>query len=321
MSNKSQRDGDNEPSMEEILASIRKIISEDSEANQSRSAQHTEKQEHTDRAESTGSETSDPAESPRPTESMDPAESSEPRDEGVLELTEEVPSDTAEEETDKESALGPGPVFDARNLGLEDDGEDDRAEVASEGDGVLDLEEDAEDVDDPAAARATAREPARPGEAESERDAMVHSGGAGGDEPGHDDSLSDEDLEAPSASGDFANDAVGVNDPREDDDMTANTGGAAEPRRESFLSDEASGSATAALSELARAANARDFGEGAPKSDADRILEGLVREALRPQLKAWLDENLPGLVERIVREEVRRMSRRAESVADDERQE
>jgi uncharacterized protein len=40
-----------------------------------------------------------------------------------------------------------------------------------------------------------------------------------------------------------------------------------------------------------------------------RTLEDLVREMLRPMLKAWLDDNLPGLVERMVRAEIKRVSR------------
>ena len=40
-----------------------------------------------------------------------------------------------------------------------------------------------------------------------------------------------------------------------------------------------------------------------------RTLEDLVREMLRPLLKAWLDDNLPGLVERIVKAEIERVSR------------
>ncbi len=38
-------------------------------------------------------------------------------------------------------------------------------------------------------------------------------------------------------------------------------------------------------------------------------LEDLVREMLRPLLKSWLDDNLPGIVERIVRAEIERVSR------------
>src|SRR5579875_1903801 len=40
-----------------------------------------------------------------------------------------------------------------------------------------------------------------------------------------------------------------------------------------------------------------------------RTLEDLVKEMLRPLLKTWLDDNLPSLVERIVRDEIERVSR------------
>jgi len=40
-----------------------------------------------------------------------------------------------------------------------------------------------------------------------------------------------------------------------------------------------------------------------------RTLEDLVKEMLRPMLKTWLDDNLPGMVERIVRTEIERVSR------------
>jgi cell pole-organizing protein PopZ len=40
-----------------------------------------------------------------------------------------------------------------------------------------------------------------------------------------------------------------------------------------------------------------------------RTLEDLVKEMLRPMLRSWLDNNLPGLVERIVRAEIERVSR------------
>ena len=40
-----------------------------------------------------------------------------------------------------------------------------------------------------------------------------------------------------------------------------------------------------------------------------RTLEDLVKEMLRPMLKAWLDDNLPTLVERLVRAEIERVSR------------
>lgn len=40
-----------------------------------------------------------------------------------------------------------------------------------------------------------------------------------------------------------------------------------------------------------------------------RTLEDLVKDMMRPMLKNWLDDNLPGLVERLVRAEIERVSR------------
>jgi uncharacterized protein len=38
-------------------------------------------------------------------------------------------------------------------------------------------------------------------------------------------------------------------------------------------------------------------------------LDELVQDMLRPMLREWLDDNLPQLVERLVREEIQRVSR------------
>jgi hypothetical protein len=43
----------------------------------------------------------------------------------------------------------------------------------------------------------------------------------------------------------------------------------------------------------------------------DEILKEIVRDNLRPLLKSWLDDNLPGLVERLVRTEIERVARSA----------
>ena len=40
-----------------------------------------------------------------------------------------------------------------------------------------------------------------------------------------------------------------------------------------------------------------------------QTLDGLVREMLRPILKVWLDDNLPGMVERLVRVEIEQVSK------------
>jgi uncharacterized protein len=41
------------------------------------------------------------------------------------------------------------------------------------------------------------------------------------------------------------------------------------------------------------------------------LADGMVREMLRPMLKAWLDENLPDIVERLIRAEIERLARGA----------
>jgi uncharacterized protein len=38
-------------------------------------------------------------------------------------------------------------------------------------------------------------------------------------------------------------------------------------------------------------------------------LEDVVRDTLRPMLKSWMDENLPGVVERMVQAEIERITR------------
>ena len=46
------------------------------------------------------------------------------------------------------------------------------------------------------------------------------------------------------------------------------------------------------------------------RSGGTRALENMTTEMLRGMLKQWLDDNLPSLVERLVREEIERVSRR-----------
>ncbi|MDI7774789.1 DUF2497 domain-containing protein [Asticcacaulis sp. EMRT-3] len=44
---------------------------------------------------------------------------------------------------------------------------------------------------------------------------------------------------------------------------------------------------------------------------SDRTLEDVVRDMLQPLLQAWLDQNLPGIVEEQVRQEVERIARQS----------
>lgn len=54
--------------------------------------------------------------------------------------------------------------------------------------------------------------------------------------------------------------------------------------------------------------DARD--RGPSLGSGDRSLEDIVKDALRPMLKEWLDKNLPGMVERFVEREIVRLTRR-----------
>ncbi len=70
-------------------------------------------------------------------------------------------------------------------------------------------------------------------------------------------------------------------------------------------------SAFAGLAAMADRAPART--NDIPLGAANRTLEEMTRELLRPMLKEWLDANLPQVVERLVKREVERMARRAET--------
>ena len=51
---------------------------------------------------------------------------------------------------------------------------------------------------------------------------------------------------------------------------------------------------------------------GTPLGEGNRTFEDMVKEVMTPMIRQWLDGNLPGLVERLVRREVERIARRAE---------
>ena len=84
-----------------------------------------------------------------------------------------------------------------------------------------------------------------------------------------------------------------------------------EPRlelgRERILSSTTSGAAAAAFAQLGSLPRERRREGELPLGGVDRTLEDIVRDMLRPLLQTWLDENLPGVVERLVREEIARV--------------
>ena len=90
---------------------------------------------------------------------------------------------------------------------------------------------------------------------------------------------------------------------------TEGHGGDSEERTDpGLISQERAQAAAQMFSELGAtlAAHQNESSPGTPGI----TVEQLVREMLRPTLKAWLDEHLPVLVERLVREEISRLSGR-----------
>ena len=72
-----------------------------------------------------------------------------------------------------------------------------------------------------------------------------------------------------------------------------------EPSKAGLLSHETSAAVGSAFNTLTQAVRKQN----------SQTLEDLVREILRPRLETWLDDNLPGLVERMVRTEIERIAR------------
>jgi len=77
------------------------------------------------------------------------------------------------------------------------------------------------------------------------------------------------------------------------------SGGAHDEERGELMSSATSAAVDSAFNALAQTVLVHNA----------RTLEDLVREMLRPMLKVWLDDNLPGMVERLVRAEIERVSR------------
>ncbi len=73
-----------------------------------------------------------------------------------------------------------------------------------------------------------------------------------------------------------------------------------------IISEPVASAATEALAKLLAGSMPIDRKEG-----THITLEDIARDMMKPLLKAWIDQNLPGLVEKIVQREVEKLSRRA----------
>jgi len=77
---------------------------------------------------------------------------------------------------------------------------------------------------------------------------------------------------------------------------------------ERIVSAATSGTVAATFAQLGALPRERSNETELPLGAIERTLEEIVRETLRPLLQVWLDSHLPGIVERLVREEIARVA-------------
>ncbi len=80
---------------------------------------------------------------------------------------------------------------------------------------------------------------------------------------------------------------------------------AGEPPEEPLLAASTAAAASASLGALVRVVGQRNT----PVYRGGPTLEDMVRDEIRPLVKSWLDENLAAMVERLVRNEIERVTR------------
>jgi len=246
-----------EPTMEEILSSIRQIISDDDEGGAAEAAAEPEADDD-DAAEEVVEDDDDDFELPEIDEIEEPEPEPELEPEPEPEIEDDEPDfddepeeepvalAAVEEDDDEEEAAPADDALDLTNM-VQDDGS------------VVELDEDG----NPLHAAEPEPEP-EPAPAE------------------------------PSA-----------------DDFQAALDQAVGPavHHDSMLHDATTNAAASAFAHLSSAATAV---RGQPLGDPGRTLEDLVKELLRPMLKAWLDKNLPSVVERIVEKEIAKIAHGAD---------
>ncbi|MEM1288459.1 MAG: DUF2497 domain-containing protein [Pseudomonadota bacterium] len=256
----SQSGANAEPSMEEILASIRQIISDD-----------------------------EPADRSEPEASADGAEDAAEENISEADLDALFSSDSSEADSDAPAASADAPAavesepadtnqidFDAIDIG--DDDPEPTADVQPEAEPAVE-EEEVLDLGEVGQALADPFEPEIDIDfAESEAAVSTAE-----DEPMAEAFVEPEPVQA-----------------REEPTAAAPPRAEIEVNAQSLLSNDASQAVSVAFADLA----------STMLSGNARTIEDLVQDMLRPMLKSWLDENLPTMVEKMVREEIERVARR-----------
>jgi cell pole-organizing protein PopZ len=97
--------------------------------------------------------------------------------------------------------------------------------------------------------------------------------------------------------------------PRSAEVVTLNRGGDARARSddENAVGNADGKEAITALTQLAAIYGERRRSSELPVGGTGRTLEDVVREMLQPMLQSWLDEKLPGIIERLARAELARV--------------
>ncbi|MGF1632086.1 MAG: DUF2497 domain-containing protein [Kiloniellaceae bacterium] len=292
----SKPEAQNEPTMEEILASIRRIISED------------EPQDAKPAEAAPSAPSAPPVVKAKPAVAAAPAAVAAPPQpaasvrgaDNILDLTRMVTEDGSivdleavnapEEAAEAEAAaeVPEPPAEEAPDMAAEVEPEPEAAEAP-----------EVPEVEDAAVAEPVAEEPAAE---EAAQDAA---------EDAVEDSAADAPEEAAPAEAAPEEEAPEEEAPEEEAPAAASLVPAPVGEESEFVSAATAVEATASLAAVTKAAMANRQSD-AVAIGGGRSLEDLVRQSLAPELKGWLDENLPDLVERIVREEIRKMVRRAE---------
>jgi len=81
---------------------------------------------------------------------------------------------------------------------------------------------------------------------------------------------------------------------------------------DSLVSDKTAVSATSSLASLASTVQIERMAAHVPQTPLGsgvRTLEDMVADLIKPMLKEWLDQNLPGIVEKLVQKEIERIAK------------
>lgn len=273
---------DNEPTMEEILASIRKIISEDDPGTVQAAA---------------ADEAGDADDAYDADDELDAAAAPDAVSAGPepMELTQMVSEDGSVVDLRAEAQAGP-PADEAPSAK--------GALIAGEGPAEApeqDAEQDAEaPTETDEVSRTAIVEPLVP------EGTRVHADPTSEDEDAGEAEPQEPEAAARESEVEFGAEPEDRTVPAEAQAAQASR----EPEPDGLISADATAAATAAMSRLKDKLAAGHMAVG---GGSDKSIEALVRETMAPHLKSWLDRNLPELVERIVREEIEKLVTQTET--------